>query len=299
MLVCKDSYRRKEQKSLRGSGQSIPEINKPRNEQLFDRRGSLIRQCLSDSITGPIHSDSFGLQKDINSKFTGDLWAGRLLYFSKDFSRLAGDCKTIKMLTENKGSRVKTSVLISPSVHVTSARLTACGSKCQEMSLRYTRHVPSHPVYPLSLGIAARTAQGRDTKMGTNTKTHTRMRPCRGAQTHTPLVDSCVMDESHPHTHKHTHIYNGVNKSDESSALHGKASEITQQQMSHIQHRVVLGAAQPQWGEMPQINPYKRPSSCPLFLSCTWVGIIVCICIKHAASFEVSPPPPCFSACSP
>lgn len=103
MLVFKDSYRRKEQKSLRGSGQSIPEINKPRNEQLFDRRGSLIRQCLSDSITGPIHSDRFGLQKDINSKFTGDLWAGRLLYFSKDFSRLAGDCKTIKTLTGNLG----------------------------------------------------------------------------------------------------------------------------------------------------------------------------------------------------
>lgn len=162
------------------------------------------------------------------------------------------------------------------------------------MSLRYTRHVPSHPVYLLSLGLAARTAQGRDTKMGTNTKTHTSVPGCTDAHALGRfLCDGWVTSTR---TQTHTHIYNGVNKSDESSALHGKASEITQQQMSHIQHRVVLGAAQPQWAEMPPINPYKRPSSCPLFLSCTWVGIIVCICIKHAASFEVFlPPPPCFS----
>lgn len=162
-------------------------------------------------------------------------------------------------------------------MHVTSAWLTACGSTRQEILLHYTRHVSSLPVYPLRLGLAARAAQGQTSKWE---QISGRTRACAC----TPGTDARALRRS---------LCDGwvtldsFNKSDKSSALHLKTSEIMQQQTSqwrlrHIQHRFVLGALPPKWGKMP---PRERPSS---FSPVSQLHLNHSLHINHAATFEVS-----------
>lgn len=130
-----------------------------------------------DSVTGPRQSDTDFSSEKASVK---SLWRTCEVRDFCTFSRLAGDCKTIKTVTENLGLELKHRF---SSAHLCLSHQP--DSSCQQISLHYTSCASSHPAHPLSLGLAARAAQGRTPKWEQISR-----------HTHTHASQIPVMDES-------------------------------------------------------------------------------------------------------